>query len=141
MTSNEKYVEISPNQVPALDETSLSTLKRLGKLYSLKLFLFLIIKLTWLNLIKARHDLRFVQFEDNMRIFSLSGIDIGDFSISITPSVYRNMQCFKVKAKSTGTLDDAPCGTDISAYVNENLETIEQDYKEFIKVSIFCNTN
>ena len=47
MTSNEKYVEISPNQVPALDETSLSTLKRLGKLYSLKLFLFLIIKLTF----------------------------------------------------------------------------------------------
>jgi hypothetical protein len=47
------------------------------------------------------------------------------------------MQCFKVKAKSFGTLDDAPCGTDINAYVNENFETIEQDYKEFIKVNSF----
>ncbi len=70
-----------------------------------------------------------------MKIFSLSGIEIGDFSINVIPAVFRNMQCFKVIARSLGTLDDAPCGTDIIAYVNENFETVEQDYKEYIKVN------
>ena len=78
--------------------------------------------------------MRFVQFEDDLKIFSLSGNEIGNFSISVTPDVYRNMQCFKVKAKSNGILDDSPCGTEINAYVNENFETIEQDYNEYIKV-------
>ena len=30
-----------------------------------------------------------------------------------------------------------PCGTEINAFVNENLETIEQEYVEFIKVVFF----
>ena len=38
-----------------------------------------------------------------------------------------------------GVLDDAPCGTEITAYVNENMETIEQDYNEFIKVILLLN--
>jgi hypothetical protein len=39
---------------------------------------------------------------------------------------------------SFGVLDDAPCGTEIVAYVDENFQTIDQQYHEFIKVKYLC---
>lgn len=36
-------------------------------------------------------------------------------------------------AKSVGTIDNVPCGTDISATINEKLETLEQNHYEYIK--------
>jgi len=41
---------------------------------------------------------------------------------------------FKNDDKSDALLDDSPCSTEIFAYVNENLDTIEQEYHEKIKV-------
>ena len=68
-----------------------------------------------------------------MKIFSLDGAEIGEFTIKVAPIIYKNQKCFRIFAKSVGTIDEVPCGTDISATVNEHLETLEQNHYEFIK--------
>lgn len=78
-------------------------------------------------------DKSLLEFEDNLKIFSLDGAEIGEFTIRVSPIIYKNQKCFRVCAKSVGTIDGVPCGTDISATINEHLETLEQNHYEFIK--------
>jgi hypothetical protein len=69
-----------------------------------------------------------------MKIFSLSGNEIGKFTVNVKQTIYNKEECFHVIAKSDGTIDDVPCGTQVNAYIARNLETIEQDPREYIKV-------
>jgi hypothetical protein len=78
--------------------------------------------------------MRLLEFEDDLTIFSLSGNEIGRFKVTVTPTIFKRTNCYKVVAKSTGNLDDLPCGTEINAYINEKLQTIEQEHYEFIKL-------
>ncbi len=82
----------------------------------------------------ARNDLKLLEFEDTLAIYSLAGQEIGEFSISVTAAIHKRESCFRVRAKSVAVLDEVPCGTEINAIVNERLETIEQDQHEYIKV-------
>ena len=79
--------------------------------------------------------MRILEFEDDLKIFSLSGSEIGTFEISVKPIIYKNEDCFNVKAKSNGLLDGSLCGTEVNAYINYKLETIDQEQYEFIKVN------
>ena len=74
-----------------------------------------------------------------MKTFSLSGEEIGDFSIQIKQTIYKNVDCYNIIAKSNGKIDNVPCGTEINAYVTGSLETLEQDLYEFIKVDKYNN--
>lgn len=49
--------------------------------------------------IKVNNDLRVLEFEDELKIYSLNGNEIGTFSISVSPFIFKNINCFKVKAK------------------------------------------
>lgn len=102
--------EIETDLIPALEENSLNILNKL-----------------------VNSDKTFLEFEDDLKIFSLNGDEIGKFTIQVTPTIYKNQRCYRINAKSTGTIDDMPCGTDISGTVNERLETLEQNHYEFIK--------
>ncbi|CAF0970059.1 unnamed protein product [Brachionus calyciflorus] len=109
--TEEVEIEIEPEKFPYIDEKSLEFLKSI-----------------------VRNDLRILEFEDDLKIFSLSGSEIGNFHISVKPLIYKNENCFNVKAKSNGLIDGAPCGTEVNAYVNHKLETIDQEQFEFIKL-------
>ncbi len=64
----------------------------------------------------------------------MSGVQIGSFDISVKPDLYKRINCFKIIAKSYGVLEDVPCGTEVEAYVSENLETLDQKYHEYINL-------
>lgn len=102
--------EIQSHLIPTIEENSLNILNRL-----------------------VNSDKTLLEFEDNLKIFSLEGSDIGEFTIKVGPIIYKNQKCFRVSAKSVGTLDQMPCGTDITATINEHLETLEQNHYEYIK--------
>ncbi len=102
-------IQIQADSIPALDETSLKTLNRISS-----------------------SDKSLLEFQDLLQIFSLNGEPIGEFTINVTSIIYKHQRCFLVQAKSTGTLEDVPCGTDITATVNERLETLEQSHYEYI---------
>lgn len=104
-------IEIESDKIPIINEKSIEFLESI-----------------------VRNDLRILEFEDDLKIFSLSGKEIGSFQISVKPLIYKNENCFNVKAKSSGLVDGLPCGTEVNAFVNHKLETIDQEQFEFIKV-------
>ena len=63
-----------------------------------------------------------------------TGRDLGDFTISIERSKHQGTECFLVFANSHGTLDNVPCGTSITTYVSDRLETLQQHHHEYVKV-------
>lgn len=106
---NQSPIQIQAHQIPAVSENSLKLLTRL-----------------------INSDKCLLEFEDNLKIFSLTGDAIGDFNIKVTSTLFKNQRCFRVHAQSRGSMENVPCGTDITATVNERMETLEQNHYEFI---------
>jgi hypothetical protein len=50
-------------------------------------------------LFPARNDLTQLEFDDTLKIYSLSGNEIGDFRIKVKPTVHKRVDCFKIEAK------------------------------------------
>lgn len=73
-------------------------------------------------------------FTDQLVTFSDLGKEVGEFRVSVTESFYRGQSCLRVHALSHGTIDDIPCGTSVTAFVSKQLETLEQDHHEYLKV-------
>jgi len=105
-----EFIEIHESSVPKIDEKFHDFYKRIIK-----------------------SNLDSLQFEDNLTIFSYTGHEIGRFTIKVKEELFNNQECFHVMAKSDGTLDDIPSGTDIDAYIGKNLETLQQSHREYIK--------
>jgi hypothetical protein len=59
------------------------------------------------------------------------------FTVSVEPTRYKSQDCFLIHANSHGAIDGVPCGTSITAYVGQNLQTIEQQHHEYIKERLF----
>jgi hypothetical protein len=81
-------------------------------------------------------------FDDNLATTSDTGKELGDFTVSVEPTRYKSQDCFLIHANSHGAIDGVPCGTSITAYVGQNLQTIEQQHHEYIKARLFffnCN--
>ena len=65
-----------------------------------------------------------------------TGRELGDFSVSVQPTKYSDgTACFLVHASSQGAIDNVPCGTSITTYVTQKLQTLEQQHHEYVKVS------
>jgi hypothetical protein len=43
--------------------------------------------------------MRLLEFEDALKIFSLNGIEIGTFNITVSPLIHQRKNCFRVIAK------------------------------------------
>lgn len=140
------FIDITGDQLPNLDDKSLQFLKTIGNLYSI----YQNKQYNQLDLI-VKNDLSQLEFDDELEIYSLRGQKIGDFEIRVKPTTFKRRSCFKVIAKrylfipisnlkdsnglfsfSYGVLEEAPCGTEITAYIDENLRTLDQQYHEFI---------
>ena len=39
-----------------------------------------------------------LEFEDNLKIFSLNGAEIGNFTIGVNQTIYKGQKCFNIKA-------------------------------------------
>ena len=80
------------------------------------------------------HDFERILFDDNLVTCSDTGKVLGEFEVSISPAVNQGRECFLLHANSHGAIDNIPCGTSIMAYVTQNLETLEQQHHEYVKV-------
>lgn len=84
-------------------------------------------------------DYKYLLFNDNLVTVSDTGKELGEFSVSVEPTKHRGYECFLIHANSHGSIDNVPCGTSITCYVTKNLETIEQQHHEYVKVSTIMN--
>lgn len=79
-------------------------------------------------------DYKYLMFEDHLATVSDTGKELGEFSVTIEPTKHKGQECFLVHANSHGAIDGVPCGTSITAYVGNSLETIEQQHHEYVKL-------
>uniref|UniRef100_A0A673H5J0 Ciliogenesis-associated TTC17-interacting protein n=1 Tax=Sinocyclocheilus rhinocerous TaxID=307959 RepID=A0A673H5J0_9TELE len=79
-------------------------------------------------------DLDQCLFADSLVTVSDSGRELGDFSVSVTKASYNEELCYLLHANSHGTIDDIPCGTSIVAYISRNLEILEENHHEYVKL-------
>ncbi|KAL4222899.1 hypothetical protein ACF0H5_018939 [Mactra antiquata] len=79
-------------------------------------------------------DYKYLTFEDHLVTTSDNGKELGEFTVSIEPTKHKGLECFLVHANSHGAIDGVPCGTSITAYVGNNLETYEQQHHEYVKL-------
>lgn len=80
-------------------------------------------------------DFKYLMFEDHLVTTSDTGKELGEFKVTIEPVKHKGQECFLVHANSHGAIDGVPCGTSITAYVGNNLETLDQQHHEYVKVS------
>ncbi|KAM9482308.1 ciliogenesis-associated TTC17-interacting protein [Clarias gariepinus] len=73
-------------------------------------------------------------FVDSMVTVSETGKELGEFCVSVQKASYNDEPCYLVHANSHGAIDNIPCGTSITAYVSSNLDTLEENHDEYMKL-------
>ncbi|XP_030065468.1 ciliogenesis-associated TTC17-interacting protein [Microcaecilia unicolor] len=74
-------------------------------------------------------------FSETLGCFSDSGAQIGEFTVTMQPAIYKGDEdCYLIHITSHSTVDDFPCNTSIFAYISKKLETLEQQHQEYIKM-------
>ncbi|NP_001090309.1 ciliogenesis-associated TTC17-interacting protein [Xenopus laevis] len=84
-------------------------------------------------------ELNLCLFTDSLATVSVSGVELGNFAVSVQPAYYQldgleEEKCFLVHAASQGTIDGVPCGTSIIGHISYKLETLEQHVHEYVKL-------
>ncbi|XP_040027797.2 ciliogenesis-associated TTC17-interacting protein isoform X1 [Gasterosteus aculeatus] len=89
--------------------------------------------LTFLSSIEPAELLKCV-FPDSLVSVSAGGRDLGKFSVTVEFAQRVQQPCLLLHAQSQGTIDDSPCGTAVTAYLTRELEVLEEDYHEYVKL-------
>ncbi|OWF40893.1 ciliogenesis-associated TTC17-interacting protein-like isoform X2 [Mizuhopecten yessoensis] len=92
--------------------------------------------------IVPEEDFKYLMFDDSLLTTSTDtytsgskqGRELGEFTVSVEPTRHKQQDCYLIHANSHGSIDGVPCGTSITAYVGQNLETIEQQHHEYVKL-------
>ncbi|XP_072902336.1 ciliogenesis-associated TTC17-interacting protein [Hemitrygon akajei] len=79
-------------------------------------------------------ELALILFTDSLVTISDTGKELGEFTVSVHPTIYKGEQCVRVTANSHGSIDNIPCGTSISAHISNKLETLQLHHHEYIKL-------
>ncbi|XP_034469222.1 ciliogenesis-associated TTC17-interacting protein [Hippoglossus hippoglossus] len=89
--------------------------------------------ITFMSSIEPVELLRCV-FADSLVTVSEGGRQVGSFSVTLEFARRIQQPCVLLHAQSQGAIDDSPCGTTVTAYLNTNLEVLEEDYHEYVKL-------
>ncbi len=79
-------------------------------------------------------DLQSIFFTDALVTTSDAGKELGEFSVSVELARHSGQDCLLIHANSHGALDNVPMGTSVTAYVSKNLQTLEHQHHEYVKV-------
>ncbi|XP_046553649.1 ciliogenesis-associated TTC17-interacting protein-like [Haliotis rubra] len=90
--------------------------------------------LEFLQSIDGETDFQYLLFDDNLVTVSDTGKELGEFTVTVEPTKYKSQELFLIHANSHGAIDGVPCGTSITCYVTKQLETIEQQHHEYVKL-------
>ncbi|XP_026006315.1 ciliogenesis-associated TTC17-interacting protein isoform X2 [Maylandia zebra] len=72
-------------------------------------------------------------FADSLVTVSEGGRELGEFSVTVE-FARREQPCMMLHAQSHGAIDDCPCGTAVTAYLTTDLEVLEEDHHEYVKL-------
>ncbi|XP_037131730.1 ciliogenesis-associated TTC17-interacting protein [Syngnathus acus] len=89
--------------------------------------------ITFLSLIEPV-ELSKCVFADSLVTMSEGGRDIGRFCVSVEFAHRAHQPCMLVHAQSQGAIDNSPCGTTVTAYLTADLEVLEEDHHEYVKL-------
>ncbi|KAM9349974.1 ciliogenesis-associated TTC17-interacting protein [Symphorus nematophorus] len=73
-------------------------------------------------------------FPDSLVTVSEGGRDLGKFILTVEFACRGQQPCMLLHAQSQGAIDDSPCGTTVTAYLTTDLEVLEEDYHEYVKL-------
>ncbi|KAJ0041675.1 hypothetical protein NL108_008521, partial [Boleophthalmus pectinirostris] len=73
-------------------------------------------------------------FTDYLVSLSESGRNLGKFTVCVELACKAQQPCMLVHAQSQGAIEESPCGTTVTAYVTCDLEVLEEDYYEYMKL-------
>ncbi|XP_038134766.1 ciliogenesis-associated TTC17-interacting protein [Cyprinodon tularosa] len=73
-------------------------------------------------------------FPERLDVLSDGGGVLGEFSLSVEFTRRALQPCMLLHAQSKGAIDGCPCGTTVTAYLTAELEVLEEDYHEFVKL-------
>ncbi|KAF6718383.1 Ciliogenesis-associated TTC17-interacting protein [Oryzias melastigma] len=73
-------------------------------------------------------------FTESLVVFSESGRELGTFNVTVQHARKLQQPCLLLHAQSHGTIDGAPCGTTVTTYISCELEVLEENYHEYIKL-------
>ncbi|KAI3375254.1 hypothetical protein L3Q82_021759 [Scortum barcoo] len=73
-------------------------------------------------------------FADSLVTVSEGGRDLGRFTVTVEFACRDQQPCVLLHAQSLGAIDDSPCGTTVTAYLTTDLEVLEEDYHEYVKL-------
>ncbi|XP_077390150.1 ciliogenesis-associated TTC17-interacting protein [Festucalex cinctus] len=74
-------------------------------------------------------------FADSLVTMSEGGRDLGKFCVSVEFAHRALQPCVLVHAQSQGAIDDSPCGTTVTTYLTADLEVLEEDHHEYVKLN------
>ncbi|XP_054452150.1 ciliogenesis-associated TTC17-interacting protein [Anoplopoma fimbria] len=89
--------------------------------------------LTFMSSVEPAELLKCV-FPDSLVTVSEGGRDLGKFSVTVEFDRRAQQPCMLLHAQSQGAIDDSPCGTTVTAYITTDLEVLEEDYHEYVKL-------
>uniref|UniRef100_A0A3B4GK08 Ciliogenesis-associated TTC17-interacting protein n=1 Tax=Pundamilia nyererei TaxID=303518 RepID=A0A3B4GK08_9CICH len=72
-------------------------------------------------------------FADSLVTVSEGGRELGEFSVTVE-FARREQPCMMLHAQSHGAIDDCPCGTAVTAYLTTDLQVLEEDHHEYVKL-------
>uniref|UniRef100_A0A3P9MZ36 Ciliogenesis-associated TTC17-interacting protein n=2 Tax=Poecilia reticulata TaxID=8081 RepID=A0A3P9MZ36_POERE len=70
-------------------------------------------------------------------VMSDSGGVLGEFSVSVEFTHRALEPCLILHARSHGAIDGSPCGTTVTTYLTTDLEVLEEDYNEYVKLDSY----
>ncbi|KAG7227337.1 hypothetical protein INR49_000342, partial [Caranx melampygus] len=73
-------------------------------------------------------------FPDSLATVSEGGRDLGKFTVTVEFARRVQQTCMLLHAQSQGAIDGSPCGTTVTAYLTTDLEVLEEDYHEYVKL-------
>ncbi|KAM4604676.1 ciliogenesis-associated TTC17-interacting protein [Polymixia lowei] len=79
-------------------------------------------------------ELQKCMFSDSLVTVSEGGRELGEFIVTVEFARRVQQPCLLLHAHSQGAIDDTPCGTTVTAYLSTDLETLEQDHREYVKI-------
>uniref|UniRef100_A0A3Q3IWW1 Ciliogenesis-associated TTC17-interacting protein n=1 Tax=Monopterus albus TaxID=43700 RepID=A0A3Q3IWW1_MONAL len=82
----------------------------------------------------ASIELQKCVFPDSLVTVSEGGRDLGKFTVTVEFACRVQRPCLLLRAQSQGAIDDAPCGTIVTVYLSTDLEVLEEDYHEYVKL-------
>ncbi|XP_032422195.1 ciliogenesis-associated TTC17-interacting protein isoform X3 [Xiphophorus hellerii] len=76
-------------------------------------------------------------FSESLLVMSDCGGVLGEFSMSMELTHRALEPCVILHARSHGAIDGSPCGTTVTAYLTADLEVLEEDYHEYVKLDSY----